>query len=256
MACSRKKQYIQSTQIDTSQIKMLSVACYKDVLYVANNGFLTLTTYSTKTTNIQLLEHRKIKFITCQFSRIKLCVNSNYIIFLNCEKRVLFFCDPDLTVINTVPVDVYIWGLTCTNNATYLLSPYTSGVSSYTPHGLAAQDKLFNDQIIRCIAADIDTNLLYFRYLKENVITVGNEKGEVLSQFLLVEPCHYIFVSCNIVVVCYNEHHIALHNGNGGKQITQVKDQRITDLCSVCLVHDKGILVTTDKDQIHLWRVV
>jgi hypothetical protein len=83
---------------------------------------------------------------------------------------------------------------------------------------------------------------------------MGNEQGKVLSEFLLVAPLVDTVLSCNIVVLCH-DNHIVFYNKDG-KQIAQVKDQRITGCWNVCLVYDKGILVTTEKDQIHLWRVV
>jgi hypothetical protein len=187
-----------------------------------------------------------------------LCVNNNYIVVDDIKKDLLFFCDHDLSVINTISVSLERdRSLTCTNNAMYLIG--NPGVFPCTSHGLA-KERLFDNFYIFRLAADIETNLLYFICYHNKAIFVGNEEGKVLYQLLCTEVCRttfggHIFVSNDILIIL-NYGSVILHNKDG-QEICQVTDRCISGF-SICLVHDKGILVTVEQpdNQIILWRTV
>jgi hypothetical protein len=105
------------------------------------------------------------------------------------------------------------------------------------------------------MAADMETNLLYFSCANDDKIIVGNEEGKILYHFLCAEPFDDIVVSHNIMVTS-GVGGLRFYNKDG-KQITRVENERILG-DDICLVHDKGIFVVYNKYQsrIHLWRVV
>jgi hypothetical protein len=181
------------------------------------------------------------------------CVNDNYIVIHYHDA--LFFCNhDDLSVINRTKI-TFSNCFTCTQNAAYLV-PSGRGLLSYTPRGLG-MTKLFKDLNIRSVAGDIETDLLYFCCVNDNKMNVGNEQDEVLYQFLWpVLGTTMRTVSYNMIIS--NEPgHLVFYNKDG-KQINEIRDDRIR-VGDVCLVYDKGILVTTDyynDAQINLWRVV
>jgi hypothetical protein len=214
-------------------------------------------TYSTKS-GIRLLERHKMKFLPEEDELIKMeiCVNDSYIAMRYQDDNrnyYLFFCKHDFTAINKIRIPTLdVTSLTCTTNFVYFLST-GSGMLRCTDQALC-EKALFDNYCMSVVAADIETDLLYFGL--SNTIFVGNEQGEVLHRFYLQHWRSKLFVSCNLVLTS------ATHAGSfflytkDGKQITQKIDKRIKH-SNICLIHNQGIVVTMNqKNEINLWRVV
>jgi hypothetical protein len=129
------------------------------------------------------------------------------------------------------------------------------GLTRCAPEGLV-DTCLFKNHRITTVAADLETNLLYFRIYFSNTILIGNEQGEVLRQVSPLYAPSNIFVSCGIILILTSHENplCFVLKATDGTQMTQVTNQRISR--DVCLVHNKGIVVTFNEDQINLWRIV
>jgi hypothetical protein len=125
------------------------------------------------------------------------------------------------------------------------------GLRRYTPQGLV-NIRLFDDMNLYGLAADIETNLLYFGIFSK-VMIIGNEQGEVLHKFSILHGFEYLFASSNIMVIITNNKWLILYKD--GKQITRFTDYRLSS-SSICLMHDKEIVVSVSEDQINIWRTV
>jgi hypothetical protein len=182
-------------------------------------------------------------------------VNDNYIVIHNQDK--LFFCNTDLIVIHTKKSESHNFSPICTNNIVCLIPGGAAayGLLSFTPQEIDSKH-LFNDLFVCRAAADIESNLLYFRCCNNDLI-IGNEQGEVLSKFQCrLDYFDDIFVSCNIILTSYRYTGVIVVYNQFGQEITQFTDKSILDSLSICLVYDKGIIVIlTDDNNINLWRV-
>jgi hypothetical protein len=151
----------------------------------------------------------------------------------------------------------------------YLIPDDGNGVFPCTSQGLI-KNHLFPRFAVTAIAADLQTNLLYFTDFHTNTtISIGNEQGELIHQFRCSDLIDKIFVSCGIIMtlnaVITHFHSVNIYTTNG-KKISEVRDYKISKNSDICLVYNKGIFMTMgakeknvftrDKTTTHLWRIV
>jgi hypothetical protein len=133
--------------------------------------------------------------------------------------------------------------------------PEFCGLMSLSVEKGLVDDHLFEDYFIGAVAADLETNLLYFR-TRGKVIYIATEQGELIHYLVSSSPACGISVSCDIILTnCHEGNCFVLYNRDD-KQITEFKDERIEDNDNVCLVRKNGIVVTFREDKINIWRVV